>query len=236
MKLKLTLIYILSFFCLYFFIMELHEWAHTAAAALVSGGWGPRGFDRWQFDESSHVSISNGQRALANFAGPLVNFLAIWIGWRKMGNYENLAEQSFGCSLVLASSPVAMLIAAITGGGDLTIGLKLLFAHQDNIHHHLMSIIGLVIMLIICIPPLVKVFTLLPSWSGRFIFFPLILFAPSYVHKWVTKGLDGLLLRFEPDEGRAYVWVLVWTAALLAGWFFTRRRLDMLLVDQELPL
>src|ERR1700760_3342375 len=129
MKLKLTPLYIVSFLCLCFFIMELHDWAHAGVAALVSGGWGPRGFDRWRFDESGHVSISNGQQALATLAGPLVNFLAIGLGWIKMRNQENLADQSLGCSLVLAALPMDMLMGAIKGGGDLTIGLKLLFSH-----------------------------------------------------------------------------------------------------------
>src|SRR5258708_6863256 len=234
MKLKLTPIYILSFLCLNFFIMELRDWAHTAAAALVSGGWGPRGFDRWQF--ASGGSISNGQRAVATLAGPLVNFLAIWIGWIKMSNRDSLADQSFGCNLVLAALPMEMLMGAFTGGGDLTNGLKLLFSRSDARYHHLMAGIGLFIMLIICVPPLVRIFILIPSWLGKFVYFPIFLFVPIWVHQFVMhKVLDKLLLRYEPDEGLAYTWVLFWTAALLAGWLFTRPRLEELLVDRELP-
>jgi hypothetical protein len=234
MKLKLTPIYILSFLCIYFFVMELHDWLHASVAALVSGTWGPRGFDRWEI--GGLLSVSNGQRALATLAGPLVNFVVIWIGWIKMGNRDSLADQSLGCNLVLAAQPMAMLMAAFTGGGDLTIGLKLLFSHYDGIYHHLFATLGLLIMLMICVPPLVKVFVLLPSWGAKFIYFPLFLFLPTLVHRFVAGELDVLLRRYEPDEGLAYAVVFFWTVALLAGFLYTRRRLETLLVDSELPL
>lgn len=234
MKLKLTPIYILSFLCLNFFLMELHDWLHAAVAALVSGTWGPRGFDRWQI--GGIMSVSNGQRALATLAGPLVNFVAIWIGWIKMGNRDSLADQSLGCNLVLAAQPMAMLIAAFTGGGDTTIGLKLLFSHYDGIYHHLFATIGLLVVLGICVPALVKVFSLLPSWGAKFVYFPLFLFLPMWVHQFVARELDVLLRRYEPDEGLAYAVVFIWTVALLGGVLYTRRRLETLLVDSELPL
>jgi hypothetical protein len=234
MKLKLTPIYILSFLCLNFFIMELHDWLHAAVAALVSGTWGPRGFDRWQI--GGVLSVSNGQRALATLAGPLVNYIALWIGWIKMGNRDSLADQSLGCNLVLAAQPVSMILAAFTGGGDTTIGLKLLFSHYDGMYHHLFATIGLLVVLITCVPPLVKVFVLLPSWGAKFIYFPLFLFLPMWVHRFVARELDGLLIRYEPDENLAYVVIFIWTAVLLGGLLYTRRRLETLLVDSELPL
>jgi hypothetical protein len=234
MKLKLTPIYILSFLCLTFFIMELHEWLHALIAALVSGSWGPRGFDRW--DIGGALSVSNGQRALATLAGPLVNFVVIWIGWIKMGNRDSLADQSLGCNLVLAAQPMGLLIAAFSGGGDTTIGLKLLFSHYDGIYHHLFAILGLLIILVVCIPALIKVFVLLPSWGAKFFYFPIFLLAPMWIHHFVSKQLDELLKRYEPDEGMAYAVVFFWTIALFGGWLYTRRRLETLLVDSELPL
>jgi hypothetical protein len=234
MKLKLTPIYILSFLCLSFFIMELHDWLHSGVAALVSGGWGPRGFDRWDFE--SGISVSRGQRGLATLAGPLVNFLFIWIGWIKMANRDSLADQSLGCNLVLAALPMDMIKEALKSGGDLTMGLKLIFSHQDRTLPHVFGILGLLIILLICVPPLVRIFVLLPSWGAKFIYFPLFLFVPMWLRHVVTHQLDAWLQRYETDESLAYAWVLFWTAALLGGWFFTRRRLEDLLKDSELPL
>ncbi|HLZ87346.1 MAG TPA: hypothetical protein VKQ52_08900 [Puia sp.] len=235
MKLKLTPLYILSFLFLTFFVMELHEWAHTAAAALVGGGWGPRGFDHWGFE--SNATVSNGQRAVATLAGPLVNILLLWVGWGKMGNRDSLTDQSFGCSLVLACLPMAMLKAAVTGGGDVTIGLKLLFTSVDATHHHLIATCGLIIVIIACVPPLIRLFILLPSWLAKFVFFPIFLVLPSYLHHLIVHDLlNGWLTRFENDESLAYAWVIFWTAAIFGGWLFTRRKMENLLVDRELPL
>ena len=235
MKLKLTPLYILSFICLSFFIMELHEWAHTVVVAMVSGEWGPRGFDHWDFPE--HVSVSNGQRALATLAGPLINIILIWLGWAKMANRESLADQSIGCSLVLAAMPMGLLQAAVTGGGDLTIGLKQLFSYFDVRYHHLMASIGLAIALLVCIPALVRIFVIMPSWQGRFIFFPVFLFTPVYLHRLIVHDfLNSLLVRSKGDETLPYFCVAVWTVALLVGWLFTRRKMEKLLVDHELPL
>ncbi|HEY4335114.1 MAG TPA: hypothetical protein VGM89_04435 [Puia sp.] len=234
MKLKLTPLYLFSFLCLNLFVMEMHDWLHASVAALVSGSWGPRGFDRWQM--AGNASISNGQRALATLAGPLVNYLVIWIGWIKMANRDSLADQSLGCNLVLAALPVAMLMAAFTGGGDLTNGLKLLFSHYDGMYHHLFATIGLLITLVICLLPLVRVFTLLPSWGSKFFYFPIFLFVPIWLHHFITRQMDGVLQRYESDESLAYAVVFIWTALLFGGWFYTRRRLETLLIDSELPL
>ena len=234
MKLKLTPIYILSFLCLSFFVMELHDWLHSAMAALLGGGWGPRGFDRWDF--VSGTSVSSGERGLATIVGPLVNFLFIWAGWKKMGNRDSLADQSLGCNLVLAALPMDMIQGALRSGGDLTVGLKLIFSHTHRIYPHLFGILGLLIILLICVPPLVRLFILLPSWGAKFLYFPIFLFVPMWLRHIVTHKLDDWLLRYEPDQSLAYAWVFFWTAALLGGWFFTRRRLDDLLKDSELPL
>jgi len=235
MKLKLTPLYILSFFFLTFFVHELHDWAHTVVVRLVSGGWGHRGFDSWQFE--SNGAVSNGQRALATLAGPALNLILLWFGWVKMANRNSLADQSFGCSLVLATLPMAMVMAAITGGGDLVTGLRLLFPGTDTAYHHLIPGIGLLILLVACIPPLVRVFRLLPGWPGKFVFLPVFLFVPIWIDHLVVGGLlNRLQTNYESDESLVYIWVILWTAAMFAGWLFTRRALEMLLIDRELSL
>jgi len=235
MKLKLTPLYLLSFICLSFFIMELHEWLHTIVVALVGREWGPRGFDHWDFPE--HVSVSAGQRGLATLAGPLINIIIISLGFSKMANRESLTDQSIGCSLVLAAMPMGLLQAAVTGGGDITLGLKMLFAYFDVRHHHLMASLGLAIALLVCIPPLVRIFMIMPSWQARYVFFPIFVFSPVFVHRLIVHDfLNGLMVKYRVDESLAYFCVAIWTVALLAGWLFTRRKLGSLLVDQELPL
>ena len=103
MKLKLTLLYVVSFLALTFFVHEIHDWAHTLAARIISGCWGPRGFDCWSF--CAECSVSTGQRMLADLAGPLINFILLWVGWQKMDENNTLSEQSLGCFAGLCHAP-----------------------------------------------------------------------------------------------------------------------------------
>ena len=155
MKLKLTLLYVISFLALTFFVHEIHDWAHTLVARIISGCWGPRGFDSWKACADSRAS--NGQLLLADLAGPLVNFILLWVGWQKMDESNTLGKQSLGCSLIFATLPLSMLLGAASGGGDLTLGIRLLFPHGN---HRLMGLIGLLITVIFCVPPLIKAFVI----------------------------------------------------------------------------
>src|ERR1700728_1800731 len=91
MKLKLTLLYVVSFLALTFFVHEIHDWAHTLTARIITGCWGPRAFDSWKF--CSEGSISSGQRMLVDLAGPLINFVLLWAGWRRMDEANTLTQQ-----------------------------------------------------------------------------------------------------------------------------------------------
>jgi hypothetical protein len=232
MKLKLTLLYVVSFLALLFFVHEVHDWAHTLMARIISGCWGPRGFDSWAFCAKS--SISSGQRMLADLAGPFVNFVLLWIGWQKMDQHNTLGEQSLGCSLVFATLPLNMLLAAASSGGDLTSGIRLLFPHGN---HRVISLVGLLIVVLVCVPPLVKAFVVLPWWQGRIFFYPFFLIVPGFFDHWfVGKVLNKWLIKTNTSEESAYLWVILWTLLNLVILLFTYRRLKKLISDEELPL
>jgi hypothetical protein len=232
MKLKLTLLYVVSFLALTFFIHEIHDWAHTLAARVISGCWGPRGFDSWKF--CAEATVSSGQKILAIVAGPLVNFIVLWIGWKKMEEDNTLTEQSLGCSLVFAALPLNMLLAAAVGGGDLTAAMRLLFPHAN---HRVISIVGLLFIAIICVPPLIKAFVVLPWWQGRLFFYPVFLIVPGFLDHWlVGKMLNQWLIKADTPEDKAYWWVIGWTLVTLLIWLFTYRKMKQLISDEELPL
>jgi hypothetical protein len=231
MKLNLTLLYVISFLCLTFFIHEVHDWAHAVAVRLLSGSWGPRGFDKWQFP--ANIPVSNGQMALATLAGPVVNLLLLYQGWRMMANEDSLAEQSIGCSLVLATLPLAMVWAALTGGGDLAVGLRMLFSstnHINRINPRLLSICALVITLAFCLPALIRAFSLLPGGPGKVVFFPIFAIAPIFIDRLVVMHLLNRLL-VGCTQAEAYYWVIGWTVVTLTGWLLTRRAMTRLVTD-----
>ncbi len=235
MKLKLTAAYILSFLCLTFLIHEAHDWVHALAARLLGGCWGPRTFDNWAFCEMSGPSY--GMTILATLAGPLVNFVLIWIAWDRMDERSSPDQQSFGLALTFAVLPFSMILAALRGGGDLTTCIRLLFPHTDKSNHHLLSSIGLLIILLINVPPLLRAFSILPPWRGRLMFFPLMLILPGFLDHYLLTGLfDKLLIKNGVSERDCYFWVLGWGLLVFLGWFFTRKSLYKLLTEDELPI
>ena len=127
-----------------------------------------------------------------------------------------------------------MLLAAASGGGDLTAGLRLLFPHGN---HRVVSLVCLLIIVLICIPPLIKAFVVLPWWQGRLFFYPAFLVLPGFLDHWfVGKVLNNWLIKAGTSEDKAYWWVIAWTIFNLVILLFTYRKLKQLISDEELPL
>lgn len=230
MKLKLTPVYVVSFLALTFFIHEIHDWAHTLVARLVSGSWPVRAFDYWVFQPD--IKVSNGWQILAILAGPVVSYTLMWMGYNKMDDENTPEDKSVGVALVLAALPLNNLLAAAVGGGDLTYALRLLFRKTD---HHYVSLVGLVIVTIFCLPPLIRAFMVLP-WRGQIIFFPIFLIATGYIDHWVVSVLLNKWLLMNTVGMASYLRVLGWGLFTFALWFFTRRSIAGLIPDDELPI
>jgi hypothetical protein len=151
-----------------------------------------------------------------------------------MDEDNTLSEQSVGCSLVFATLPLSMLLGAASGGGDLTAGIRLLFPHGN---HRVISLVGLLIIVIVCVPPLIKAFIALPWWQGRLFYYPVFLVAPGFLDHWfVGKILNRWLIKPNTPEETAYWWVILWTVFNLLILIFTYRKLKQLISDEELPL
>ena len=232
MKLQLTPLYVLCFLSLTFFIHEIHDWAHTLTAWFTTGCWGSRGFDSWGFCSEN---VPYGKRALSIMVGPLVNFYILWAGWQRMhAHEENLVEHSIGVSMVFAALPFNTLLAAVQGGGDTTTTLRYLFPHGD---HRIVSVFGLLIVAIVCIPPLIRAFVVLPWWQGRLFYYPVFLLVPGILDQWlVGKMLNRWLIPPGTTQPMAYERVIAWTVAMMAIWLLTRRRIKTLISDEELPI
>jgi hypothetical protein len=232
MKLKLSPLYILCFLALTFFIHEVHDWAHTLIAWLTTSCWGPRSFDSWAFCQEN---VPFGKRVLAIVAGPLVNFTVLWSGWQRMNtDEENVVEHSIGVSMVFAALPFNSLLAAFHGEGDLTTALRFLFPHGA---HRFLSMVGLLIVAMVCIPPLVRAFIVLPWWMGKLFFFPVALVLPGILDQWlVGKMLNRWLIPPGATPATAYWWVIGWTLLTMTIWLLTRGRLRTLISDEELPI
>jgi hypothetical protein len=233
MNLKLSPLYLLSFLILVFLVHELHDWAHTLVARAMCPCWGMRVFDGWDFCPDCFASA--GARALATVAGPVITFIFLWIGWSLLNEDNQLDEQSLGCTIVLACLPLNILLAATAGGGDLTNAIRWLEPHDAQNNPHFVSLLGLLIVVVLTVPPLVRTFLRLPGYRGKFILFPIFLLVPRWLDHWVVSiGLNRWLIKPDTDQAQAYTWVIAWLILLLTGWFFTRRQPSKLMQEMTI--
>jgi hypothetical protein len=233
MKLKVTPLYILSFLCLVFLVHEVHDWAHALVARLICDCWGSRIFDGWDF--CAGCSVSSGEQALPTIAGPIINFVLLWIGWGRLHPDSPAEDKSWGIALIFAALPWNILLAAASGGGDLTSAMRFMQQHGPNSNHQWVSKWGFLITLVLTVPPIVRAFIQLPGYQGKLIVFPLMLLVPGWVDRQVVgKLLNHWLIPPGTSQNQAYFWVLAWLVLVLAGWFFTRRKLEGLVNELSL--
>ncbi|MBS1604172.1 MAG: hypothetical protein JST42_16005, partial [Bacteroidetes bacterium] len=96
---------------------------------------------------------------------------------------------------------------------------------------------GLLIVAMVCIPPILKAFVVLPWWTGKLFFFPFFLVVPGILVQWfVGRMLNRWLIPGGAASASAYWWVGGWTLLTMTVWLLTRRRLRTLISDEELPL
>jgi hypothetical protein len=230
MKLKLTPLYILSFLFLLFLVHEIHDWSHALMARAVSPCWGLRIFDGWDF--CAGFKVTSGQRALALFAGPIINYILLWVGWGYLDPENPLEEQSLGCSLVFATLPLNGLLAAFDGGGDLTNSIRWLQQHGPSTNHSLVTIMGLLLVLGLTVPPLLRAFLQLPGYKGKLFIFPILLLVPIWLDRMlVGKWLNNWLISPAMSQAHVYGWVIGWGGFLLIGWLLTRQWLETLMSE-----
>jgi len=236
MKVKLTPLSFLSFFCLVFLIHELHDWAHFLTAASFCGCLGNRAFDSWT--PCVLCNASTGGLALATLAGPLVNTFILWSGWMMMHPDNPPEKQSVGYCMVFAALPLPRIMAALGGGGDDTFALRQLFQRSTGSHHHFIAGAGLLIVVVLCLPPLIRAFMLVAGWIQRIVFFVLFLVLPGMVDHWLVHDQLNLLmakgfLSHHILRGGTQLFPFVWLAVVLVLYLLSMKSLRSVLEYKE---
>ena len=236
MKVKLTPLSVLSFFCLVFLIHEIHDWAHFLTAASFCGCLGNRTFDNWA--PCALCNTSTGELALATLAGPLINMFILWGGWMMMHPDNSPEKQSAGYCMVFATLPLPQIMAALAGGGDVTWALRQLFQRSSGSNHHFVAGAGLLIVLVICLPPLIRAFMLVAGWVQRIFWFLAFLVLPGMVDHWlVGKELNKLMangfLSRQLLRGGAQSFLFVWLAVVLILYLLTMKSQQSVLEYKE---
>lgn len=236
MKIKLTSLYLLAFFALTFLIHEIHDWAHFIFSASYCGCLGNRAFDSWSVCNT--CSTSTAGMALATLIGPVVNYLVIWSGWALMHPENPSEKQSLGFSLVFAALPFPRIMGALAGGGDETSALRQLFQRPGGINHYVVAGAGLLFVLLLTLPALVRAFLLITGWGQRLLLFPAFLVLPGLLDHWLVSGeLNRLLqngfLSRQILRGGTKLFVFVWLAVLLLVYLLTRKSTEQVLEYKE---
>jgi hypothetical protein len=190
MKIKFSASYIPAFLSILLLSQEGHDWAHVIAARMICGCWGIKAFDNWTVCTSCLASVK--QQVLIWIAGPAATYLIIWLGWWMMRRKNSATQKAFGFSLVFAAIPFVRILAALAGGSDETYALRLLFQHTDGSNRHIVALSGLLFILLMTIPALLRAFLLLPGWKERLFLFPVFLILPMYIERWILGAMNFL--------------------------------------------
>jgi hypothetical protein len=217
MEIKPRIVPLIAFLSLVFLLHELHDWAHAMMAGGLCHCWAPRAFDTWSL--CPRCVLDADEHALVWMAGPLFNYVAIWVGYRMMDPENTLEKRSVGFSLVFASLPLPRLMAVLAGGSDETATFRGLLPGYDLRHHHIVSLMGLAFVMIMTLPALIRAFLLLPGWKGKLLVFPAYLILPGLIDYWVVHvGMNKLsdmgVLSHLVITG-LHLLVLVWLAFVL---------------------
>jgi len=159
---------IIAFLILLFLLMQLHQLLHHVIGGVLCGKVAYLTFDRHHFS----ADISDSAYKIATILAPLFShYLAIWIGlFLLIKNRYSL----LGFSLIFASMPVARL-AAINGGDERFYGLWICQSAGFDLSYA--TIIGLLIMLLIIVPPVVTGFLFIAN-KRRWLLFLSFLILP----------------------------------------------------------
>lgn len=230
MNLKVSPFYILAFLLLLFLVHEIHDWMHVLAVRGTCHCWPVRLFGSWEICGSP----SAGQHAIIDVAGPLINVLLYVAAWNLLDPENSADEYSLGVALLFAPLPWNDLIAAFSGGGEITDCIRWMQKHGPQSNRSFAGGLGLVIQLALILPPLVRAFRRLPGYKGRLIAFPLFLLLPVWLDKHWNQLLNQWFIPAGSTLWHGYIVVGAWFVLLLAGFLLTRRHLKGLITELSL--
>jgi hypothetical protein len=230
MNLKAPPLYILSFLVLLFLVQDVHDWAHMLVVRVTCHCWPVRMFGSWLLCGSP----SPGQHALISVAGPLVNAILLLTGWALLHPENPVEENSLGVALVFAALPLNNLIAGFTGGGDITETIRWMQRHGFDSNVGFAKKLGLVIVLLLNVPALVRAFLALPGFKGRAIAFPLFFLLPGWLIKLWSAQLNRWFIGPETTWLQTYIYTGIWSGLLVVGFILTRRQLKGLIRELSL--
>lgn len=227
MKIKFSATYLLSFLVLVFLVQELQDWMHVIIGEWICGCWGTKSFNAWTMCE--HSEVSGNILAFVWLAGPLLIYILTWVAWNMLESKKTTATRSIAFSLLFSTLPLGRILKAIGGTADETHAMREIFQKPDGSNHGFVVAAGLIIVLVLTIPPLIKAFSIAVSLKERLLMIPFFLFFPVIIdYLFVSIGMNGLLnadvMRDESLPGTPFL-VLIWGIICLLVFLVTYKNL-----------
>lgn len=183
-KLKITWRYCIAFYCLGMLYASLHELIHHFVGYLVCGSWGIKTFNYFETTcESLQISY------IATYAGPIFSFLMMYVGVYFLRKNSTPFKKHLGFALIFSQLPLQRMINPIFRMNDEYYATSQLFGHTEIVYWSVILIIWL-----ICIPPLIKAYRVIENkyrllWFIFYLgFFPYLLIGPFFF------GLEYLMV------------------------------------------
>lgn len=113
----LSFSFLVAFVALRHIFHELHEFGHMTAGRLLCGAWGGRDFNNVA-PIADGCATSPAITFLVAMAGPIVNYVGVWIGALMIRTARTSRQSAWGLALIFACLPFARIFTALIGGGD----------------------------------------------------------------------------------------------------------------------
>lgn len=186
MKISLSPRSIIALMSLSFIMQETHEIAHTGVGRIICGCWGKRNFNLWGL--CKECAEAESLTLLATYAGPFYTYAFIWTGFYLL-HKTSAKLQSIGLALIVSSMPFSRVLTPIFGGGDIIYALNRSWDHKN-----LAWAVGLTIVLLLLLPPVIKLGQIIENRSRTLWLIGLLLIPFLMVGLVVFGILQGLLL------------------------------------------
>jgi hypothetical protein len=211
-KLVLSFPFVIAFIALRHLFHELHEFSHMIVGRAICGVWGTRDFNNVHpmTKEWYEAGFTN---TLVGLEGPMINYIAIWLGAILIRTTKSSSRISWGLVLIFASLPFARIFTALVGGGD-----EMGVAKNWISNPMLARVTTIVVILSILIYPLYTAFKALYVKKNRGWYFAGFLILPMLMEGVVVLLFFNYLLKMEILNQPEIMGspVLVWTVLLVA--------------------
>lgn len=184
-RIKITLKYCIAFYCICMLYASLHELVHHFTAYFICGDWGYKSFNYFETAcEGTDKSL------IATYAGPLFTFIMMYVGAFFINNKFSTFKNHLGFALIFAQMPLQRMINPFFKMNDEFYATVNLFGNTP-----LNYWLTIIIIWIICVPPLVKAYRAIKNnykilwFSFYLVLFPYLLFGPLFF------GLEYLMVQ-----------------------------------------